>query len=640
MIRSECLSFLQNQLSVSSIRSNMRDLFGIERVPNASNFRRSARLVEKLMRSAGLTSVERITYPLDGNTRYGDLVMPPAWDCQEGYIDLVGESGRVERLADFREHPFVVAMWSPSTPSCPSEGEMAAEQKIGETAEAAGKVILVGENSRIKTVYARFKHSGALGLIYCGGGTFSFPEDYHWENSWTDHTGWYPHSVPVTMPCLNVNYKTYRRLSALASQSAPPRVRICVRSRTYSGQTDMITGTIPGRTNDEFVCLAHMYEPLLNDDASGAAALLEVARLMSAMIEKGVLRRPVRTLRFLAGWEFYGFNAYYHTHKDIMQRTFAGANFDGTGIPSRLGDLPMECRMSSPSAPSFLDAFLSAVARQSLGKHLPHLRMRPIPSTLSDDTFLSSLGFNIPIYWLHQLSGDYHHMEGNNATHMVDDMAFRAIVEAWCLGLSVVLTAQEDEVIAFAHMSVEKAICEMGEEMGVRLLRANGEDARDRIRARMEYLQAVEQARLDSALAFSRGSRAVATAVSGLRACVDKACREQLRRVRAVFPGARRRGERMGMRERRRAANIIPTRRLLGPIYCMPDVPEDRRPASPPEGARVQAWMNGARDLGTCVDMGFQEVKVAPTDKAYAQWVDYVETLSEYGYFDLDYTRE
>lgn len=632
MISPDAVRFVEREVSVASMRADMEALHLIERVPNASNHRLSARHVEKMMRRVGLEGVGRIQYPLDGRTCYGDLVMPQAWECREGFLELLGEGGAAERLADWREHPACVAMWSASTPPGGSVGQLVAEASVGSPAEAAGKVVLVGRDGQIRRAYARFKDSGALGLVHCGGAKWLMPDAYHWENSWTDFTGWYPHGSPVALPCVAVHYSAYQRLSGLADAPQPTKVRLCVQATAKDGETDIVTGTLPGRTKQEFVCLAHLYEPILYDDCSGAAAIAEVARVVKAMVAQGVVPRPERTLRLLAGWEYYGFNAFYQTHAAVRRRTFAGASFDGTGIPHWLSKKAMEFAMSSPSCPSFLDAFLWETARERFAKNVPSLRMKRVPSSLSDDTFLGSSRFDIPVYWLHQPPGPIHHMTGAE-TGQIDDNALRAVAEAWSLALAALLVADEEEVVRMARMSAHRSLADLSEEAAAFFAQGDASGAAQAAE-RLGYHRTVETNRLDSAARMMPKSQRIKSEIASLKKTVASACDRQAEEAERLFPSAQRPVTPPSKAERQ-AANIVPRPKILGHVHCLARLPEGERPPLPPLLAKVDGWFDGKRDLAWCIRMAFQEEGRAPSDGDFADWTQWMEKMAEYGYFTL-----
>jgi len=94
---------------------------------------------------------------------------------------------------------------------------------------------------------------------------------------------------------------------------------------------------IPGTDPDagEVILSAHLFEGYTkqgaNDNKSGSAGILEVARVLHTLIEEGRIPRPKRTIRFLWGPEFSGTGPWVKAHTDIMEKTLCNINMDMVG---------------------------------------------------------------------------------------------------------------------------------------------------------------------------------------------------------------------------------------------------------------------------------------------------------------------
>ena len=87
---------------------------------------------------------------------------------------------------------------------------------------------------------------------------------------------------------------------------------------------------------EEVILSAHLFEGYVklgaNDNTSGSAALLEVARTLNQLIESGQIERPARSIRFIWVPEFQGSIPWAQQHKDILQRTLCNINLDMVGL--------------------------------------------------------------------------------------------------------------------------------------------------------------------------------------------------------------------------------------------------------------------------------------------------------------------
>jgi len=81
---------------------------------------------------------------------------------------------------------------------------------------------------------------------------------------------------------------------------------------------------------------AHLFEGYnklgANDDASGSAVILEVARTLKTLIDKGLIERPKRTMHFVWGDEFSATGPWAAKNKEITESALCNINLDMVGI--------------------------------------------------------------------------------------------------------------------------------------------------------------------------------------------------------------------------------------------------------------------------------------------------------------------
>jgi hypothetical protein len=110
-------------------------------------------------------------------------------------------------------------------------------------------------------------------------------------------------------------------------------VEATTRSYDLEDPVAFISGTDPAA--GEVILSAHLFEGYTkqgaNDNKSGSATILEVARTLNTLIEEGRIPRPRRTIRFLWGPEYSGTGPWVVANKDIMERTLANINMDMVG---------------------------------------------------------------------------------------------------------------------------------------------------------------------------------------------------------------------------------------------------------------------------------------------------------------------
>jgi aminopeptidase YwaD len=114
-------------------------------------------------------------------------------------------------------------------------------------------------------------------------------------------------------------------------------VEVNIETQTLPYDLENVVAVIPGTAPDsgEVIFSAHLFEGIVkqgaNDNMSGSAAILEVARTLQTLISEGRLPRPKRSIRFLWGPEFSGTSLWVKDNQAIMERTLCNINMDMVG---------------------------------------------------------------------------------------------------------------------------------------------------------------------------------------------------------------------------------------------------------------------------------------------------------------------
>jgi hypothetical protein len=117
--------------------------------------------------------------------------------------------------------------------------------------------------------------------------------------------------------------------------------QISLHAKVIAGQHDgsyqVLTATIPGADpvlkNEEIVFSCHLDHPRpgANDNASGCATILEVARSFSKLISEGKIAHPARTIRFVWPPEVEGTMTFLSAHPEIRTRMKSAIHMDMVG---------------------------------------------------------------------------------------------------------------------------------------------------------------------------------------------------------------------------------------------------------------------------------------------------------------------
>jgi hypothetical protein len=147
-------------------------------------------------------------------------------------------------------------------------------------------------------------------------------------------------------------------------------VRADIRQSTY----DVVTGIIPGTdlANEEIVFTCHLchQKPGANDNASGAAAILEAARALITLIRRGEIERPRRTIRFIWPPEINGTLAYFAQHADVLRRVKAAVHCDMVGGNYPITKSVLHVTHTPASLPSSINTVADVFAEYAINGSL------------------------------------------------------------------------------------------------------------------------------------------------------------------------------------------------------------------------------------------------------------------------------
>lgn len=102
-------------------------------------------------------------------------------------------------------------------------------------------------------------------------------------------------------------------------------------AQPYETLVATIPGTDPATGEVAFSCHLDHEQPGANDNASGCAAILEIARALKTLIVEGRIPKPARTLRFVWPSEMTGTIAYLTRFPEIAARLKAAVHLDMVG---------------------------------------------------------------------------------------------------------------------------------------------------------------------------------------------------------------------------------------------------------------------------------------------------------------------
>ena len=294
-----------------------------------------AEYVAAKARAFGLSDVELIKQPFGErpwNASFADL-----WIVEPAPERIAGTVQSVLHLAD-NSRPADVT------------GELVdlggGEARDFEGKDLKGKVVLT-YGSLYSAGRRALCEGGALGIIWypspfsadvgTSGAGLSRPDQLRWLSLPKDD----PEGCTLTW-AFNLSTRQGVALgNRLRQADAPITVHAVVRSAFDSKQGSepwqvmveaFIRGTEPGLAQD-IVLTGHLQEEgySANDDASGSASTLEVARALNRLIDEGKLPRPRRSIRFWWVNEISSQRQYFADHPDAHRSMWVNVNQDMVG---------------------------------------------------------------------------------------------------------------------------------------------------------------------------------------------------------------------------------------------------------------------------------------------------------------------
>lgn len=318
-------------------------------------FEAVARYVEQKARDYGLEDVRYIKLASDSQS----------WTPKLGELWLIEPEER--RLAFSREVAVSLADYSRSAGISSAElvdvGDGTAESDYAGKG-VAGKVVLAnGPLAKVmdEAVWKR----GALGVIaFTTGRVPSYPDQLPWMRIPVEDEN----KTKQGTFAFVLSYREGMRLrQELAGANGRPfKVRAKVESEFHNPSTQAIVEAVIRGTeihDQDIVLTGHLQEEgfSANDDASGCANVLEIARALKKMIDEGRLPRPRRDIRFWWVNEISAEEQYFADHPEERRQILANINQDMVGAKQSAGSRVQFVTRPPFSRASFLGDVIESI---------------------------------------------------------------------------------------------------------------------------------------------------------------------------------------------------------------------------------------------------------------------------------------
>lgn len=317
------------------------------RVPGNESFERTLDEVVRALEATGyVPEAENTEGPLTYRVERRELSQP-TWDPMAASLRI---AGRPEPLMTLGTNINLQAAYSFSTPEGGVEAELVdvgqGSPQDFEKVDVRGKIVM-GDASPGQLFRRAVQEGGALGVLAYRLAAFNNPElnrDIAPMSSIP-----YDEEARSWGLALSLNARDALR-EALAK--GPVQVRVEVKSRIYPSEELTLVAEVRGETSPEerFVFSAHVQESGANDNATGVAALTEVARALGEGRRTGAFS-PDRTVTMIWGDEITSTRRYLQDDPERAKDVRWGMSLDMVGEDTeKTGGTFLIEKMPDPSA--------------------------------------------------------------------------------------------------------------------------------------------------------------------------------------------------------------------------------------------------------------------------------------------------
>lgn len=440
-------------------------VYRTDRWANFAKFQESAQYLQKTMREIGLSNVDSLSAPADGVTQYGFWTMPLAWDVKQARLEVIEPAipDNMRVLADYRQEPASLVMWSGPTPPGGITAELI-ELKPStleqlKRLDVRNKFVLTEPSLNLAqrgALKAALYKSGAAAMLSYATENTNLINGHYWMNAWGDY-GWGFTKTSSPLPGFSITPRQGAYLSNLLAQGIKVRLKASSDTRYYSGEYPYITAVIPGNdSREEVLELGHAFELGAQDNSTGVAAMLEAVATLRRLIDAGKLPRPRRSIRILVMSEDYGSSAYIATHMERMKRTIGAICMDTPAGPYNETE-GYTFALNPDVSRSYQDALIIRVSESyyaGLQQKFPHWSTyRP-----RSDSYLSDPMIGVPTVSATGSTGaeNLHHNSEDTLDH-VDPRSLRDLSSIVAVFLYSLASTGDDQIPWLAQITADRA---------------------------------------------------------------------------------------------------------------------------------------------------------------------------------------
>jgi len=482
-----------------------------DRIQASEGWHKAALYVKSQLARYGIKNAKIEGWYSDGDTYYGTFRTPVGWRASEGELWMV--SPIKMKLASYEELPTVLVKHSVSADLTAEVVDVGSGLSPADYQgkDVAGKIVLATGYSGDVHREAVIKR-GAVGVL-----NYLPPDARRDYPDLVQYTALWPRLSEKDKVGFGFNLSREQAdlIKRFLSQGKKVLLKVKVVGEIYPSKIEVMSATIPGTKypDEEVLLMAHLdhYQPGANDNASGSAGLLEIARTLKRLIAKGEIPPPARTIRFLWVSEMYGTITYLVNHPEVAKRTIGALNLDMIGEDLKKTNSYFYVTRTPASNPSFINALMEnlieEVARCRIttprGSKAPW-NYRVVPYSGGSDHYIFTEGsFRVPAVMLGH-PDPYHHTIQDDVDK-VDQTELKRVVFLSTLAVYFMAQAGSFEGMKLATEVLSRETFRASEEVNFWLSKL------DEARSASELYNVYRQALLVSKYSFHRVREALSS---------------------------------------------------------------------------------------------------------------------------------
>lgn len=372
------LSFLADEFSGLRAKNAVAAIAGFHRIQASPGYDAAIQYVASELKQLNVDStVSR--FAADGKAETFGWIAPPGWTIRSGNLEQLDPKAK-----SLGSHDVVKQSILGQSAAGNAEGEVIHIEKgdsetCFEGLDLRGKFVLT--NGRPASMLKFLKDKGVAGIIIYPDVERAAPSydlvQYGGIFPKADQLGWLPMGFSISRRAADALLKDLEKGTV--------RVRGQVDAEFIDNPMQVLEATITGsdETAGEILLVAHLCHPAqsANDNASGSGVLVEIARVLAKLADRGDLANTVRLV-----WvpEFNGAIPWAAANAENLKNVLFSINLDMVGQSPELIGEPLRVFRVPNSHPVFLNACFE-----------------PLLATLaSDQRFLASQGSRRVLHWI------------------------------------------------------------------------------------------------------------------------------------------------------------------------------------------------------------------------------------------------